>query len=130
MDARNGSTELWPGSHHDTTYSIHQGSARVSEEHLEARRVLRAPLQPSVQAGDILMRDIRLWHAGMPNQTSEPRPMIAMIHWASWWAENDRIRFGCEVEEWLQHPVLRTLAEFVESEVEYLQHNRSYDLDK
>lgn len=130
MDARNGSTELWPGSHHDTAYSIHQGSARVSEEHLERRRAVRPPLQPSVQAGDVLMRDIRLWHAGMPNQTEQPRPMIAMIHWASWWAENERIRFGREVEAWLQHPVLRTSAEFVDGEVEYLRHNQSYDLDK
>lgn len=34
MGPENGATELWPGTHHDTTFAIHQGSARIGEEHL------------------------------------------------------------------------------------------------
>lgn len=130
MDARNGSTELWPGSHHDTAYSIHDGSARISEPNLERRSETHPPLQPTAKAGDILMRDIRLWHAGMPNQTQQPRPMIAMIHWCSWWSAHEKIRFPREAQSWLAHAEMETQAEWVDGEVKYLQHNQSYDLQK
>ncbi len=127
MSPENGSTELWPGTHHDTTYSIHDGSCRIPEAVLERRRVLVPPLQPTVALGSVLIRDIRLWHAGMPNHTQTPRPMIAMIHWCSWWTNNDPVSFQAGTEAFFEHPVLHTNARFVDGEVDYLRHNQAYD---
>lgn len=124
----NGSTELWPGTHQDTTFCIHQGSTRISEEILEKRRAIRPPLQPSLKAGSVLIRDIRLWHAGMPNHANVPRPMIAMIHWCSWWLACDPIPFPKNDEAFFAHSDLTTNARFVEGQPEYLKHNQSYDL--
>jgi hypothetical protein len=130
MSAENGSTEVWPGTHLDTTYSIRNGSARVAEEHLARWRDQRPPVQPTVRAGSAVIRDIRLWHAGMPNHTQTPRPMIAMIHWAGWWNEDGKIAFPKGTEEFFKHPDLRTLATFVDGVPDYLNHNQAYDLQK
>ena len=125
---QNGSTELWPGTHHDTTFSIHQGSLRIGEETLEKRRALCPPIQPSIKAGSVLIRDIRLWHAGMPNHTHVPRPMIAMIHWCSWWLACDPIPFPQSETEFFAHPDLTTNARWTDRAPDYLKHNQSYDL--
>jgi hypothetical protein len=66
----------------------------------------------------------------MPNHTQQPRPMIAMIHWCSWWANNDPIVFPQGTEEFFTHPILHTNAKFVPGEVNYLHHNHAYDLEK
>src|SRR5579871_2504599 len=79
MDARNGSTEIWPGTHLDTTMGAQMTTIRVPEEVVEKRRAISPPLQPTVQRGSVVIRDMRLWHAGMPNHTDQPRPMLAMI---------------------------------------------------
>ncbi|HYE06755.1 MAG TPA: phytanoyl-CoA dioxygenase family protein [Planctomycetota bacterium] len=84
MHRDNGSTELWPGSHQDTLMSIRSDSTQVPTWAVAARRLRRPPLQPEVSAGSILLRDMRLWRRGMPNRTTRPRPMLAMIHHASW----------------------------------------------
>ena len=129
MDAHNGSTELWPGTHLDTTFSIHDGSARIPQDVLDRRRVVEPPLQPSVRCGSVVIRDIRMWHAGMPNHVQQPRPMIAMMHVCGWWA-SDPITFPKGTEEFFAHPDLRTHARFVESDIDYLLHNQSYDLQR
>ena len=130
MDAENGSTELWPGTHRDTTFSIHQGSLRIPEEALAKHRAARPPLQPSVRAGSVVLRDIRLWHAGMPNHTQTPRPMIAMIHWCGWWGNVDPVPFPKGTEEFFAHPDLHTNARFVDGPIDHTLHNQAYDLQK
>ncbi len=130
MDAANGSTELWPGTHRDTTYSIDQGSFRIPESVLDQRRAVCPPLQPTVPCGSVVIRDIRLWHAGMPNHTDTPRPMIAMIHWCSWWTNNEPINFPKGTEEFFTNSDLKTNARFVEEPIDYLRHNQAYDLQK
>jgi len=129
MTPTNGSTELWPGSHLDTTVSMN-GSISVPTDVLERRRQIAPPIQPSVRAGSVLIRDIRLWHAGMPNHTDAPRPMIAMIHWVHWWNVGEVIRFPKGTEPLFQHPVLKTQAVFVEGPIDYIHHNEAYDFQK
>lgn len=126
----NGSTEIWPGTHRDTTYSVQNGSARIPEEVLAPYRAQSPPIQPTLSLGSILIRDIRLWHAGMPNHTQAPRPMIAMIHWCSWWNDDGPIPFPAGTEEFFRHPDLRTHARFVDGPIDYLKHNQAYDLQK
>ena len=51
---------------------------------LAAQRSARAPVQLSVRCGSAVIRDIRLWHRGVPNTSAQARPMIAMIHQCRW----------------------------------------------
>jgi len=129
ISPENGSTEVWPGTQADTTITVQQGDIKLSPEVVEARRAVRPPLQPTVRAGGVVIRDLRLWHAGMPNLTDTPRPMIAMIHWVSWWP-GGRVKFPKSAEAFFQHPVLRTDAEFVEGPINYIAHGGAYDFRK
>lgn len=129
MSPENGSTEVWPGSHLDPTVSIHDGSIAVPEEALERRRAVAPPVQPTVPAGSIVLRDLRLWHAGMPNHTPTPRPMLAMIHYVRWWRPGRKLPFAAGSEPLFEHPLLRTHARFVEGPIDYLHHNHAYDFD-
>lgn len=119
MSPENGSTEIWPGTHLDTSVVLQSGDIEVEEERLEARRAVAPPFQPTVRQGSVVIRDIRLWHAGMPNRTSTPRPMLAMIHYVSWWATG-RIKLHQEAERLLLHPDLRQHAEYFEGEIDYV----------
>ena len=94
------------------------------------RRETAPPLQPSVRCGGVLIRDIRLWHRGMPNYTGTPRPMIAMIHWISWWSSDSPVLFPSGTEGFFAHPDLKTNARFVDGPIDYIRHNQAYDFPK
>jgi hypothetical protein len=85
ISPHNASTEIWPGTHLDTSNYYQLGDLKIPAERLEARRQVVPPFQPTAPAGTVIIRDMRLWHAGMPNYSDTPRPMIAMIHYVSWW---------------------------------------------
>lgn len=82
----NGSTEVWLGTHTGELAGLHvqegehgeRASGRIKQELLKRRREVRGPCQPIVEKGSIVIRDLRLWHAGMPNLTEEVRVMLAM----------------------------------------------------
>jgi ectoine hydroxylase-related dioxygenase (phytanoyl-CoA dioxygenase family) len=84
MEVENGSTEIWLGTHDGTTIADQEGahgdraSGRIKSHLLEARKESRPPCQPTVKKGSIIVRDLRLWHGGKPNLSSEPRVMLAM----------------------------------------------------
>ena len=122
----NGSTEIWPGTHKDTRVGL-RDDIKIPAEALETWRSRTAPIQPTISAGSLLIRDIRLWHAGMPNRTDNPRTMIAMIHSAGWWQSGAALRFPVGTEDFLKHPVLRTRAEFVEGPIDYISAPHAYD---
>ena len=85
------------------------------------------PLQPTVPAGSVLIRDMRLWHRGMPNLTGQPRPMIAMIHWVRWWHTDKPLLFPRGTEELFADSPLETVAEFVDGRIDYISRKRKYD---
>lgn len=62
---------------------------------------MRGPSQPGVRKGSIVLRDLRLWHAGMPNISDDVRVMLAMIHFAPWYRNPMRLQFGEDVRELL-----------------------------
>lgn len=90
----NGSTELWPGSHVDTV-----AGKTISPEQEEARRAQVPPLRANTRKGDLLLRDIRLWHRGMPNRSQRVRHMLAMIHNVGWLQRPEPLLFGSGCEE-------------------------------
>ena len=83
MKPENGSTEVWLGTHTHTNIEDQQGahgeraSGRIKETLLEERRRVSPPIQAVIPKGSIIVRDLRLWHAGMPNISHEIRVMLA-----------------------------------------------------
>ena len=88
----NGSVEIWPGSH------LQVGNGGVDEQQEEARRNICPPTRGSAKKGSALIRDMRLWHRGVPNPSDEPRHMIAMIHRVNWLKSHRQLKYqsGCE----------------------------------
>ena len=89
----NGSVELWPGSHLEVSGTV------IEPEREEARRKIAPPIRGNTKKGSVLIRDMRLWHRGVPNTSDMPRHMIAMIHRISWLKSNRKLKYktGCEV---------------------------------
>lgn len=83
MTPKNGSTEVWLGTHNSTGLHDQEGahgdraSGRIKHKLLEERRNIRPPIQPTVPKGSIIVRDLRLWHGGMPNTSGDVRVMLA-----------------------------------------------------
>lgn len=115
----NGATELWPGTHHELGVGIGD-DIKITPELLARRRESAPPFQPTMRRGSMLIRDIRLWHAGMPNRTDEPRPMIAMIHTSAWLATGTPLAFPAGSERFFDHPVLSTAATFVDEPIDHI----------
>ncbi|EHA23287.1 hypothetical protein CBS63078_10891 [Aspergillus niger] len=104
MTPENGSTEVWLGTHTDTGLHVQEGlhgeraSGRIKLDELEKRRIERPPCQPTVAKGSLVIRDLRLWHAGIGNQTETPRVMLAMIHFASWYRNPMKLEFADDLK--------------------------------
>ncbi len=70
----NGPLEIWPGGSHLLSGSLDiQGLA----PRLHSEKVL-------MQAGSLLLRDMRMWHRGTPNKSDHPRPNMALIYSRPW----------------------------------------------
>ncbi|KAL1304913.1 hypothetical protein AAFC00_003828 [Neodothiora populina] len=94
----NGSTEFWLGSHAHTTSADQtarvEGNAgqrpgdpdcNVRPEVYERRREVQPPIQVVAEKGDMFIRDLRTFHAGMPNESDEDRIMVAVGYQAPWY---------------------------------------------
>jgi hypothetical protein len=130
VSPENGATELWPGTHR--VLGVGAGDdIKISSEAVEARRAVCPPIQPTFRRGSVLIRDIRLWHAGMPNRTVEPRPMIAMVHTSQWLATGAPLRFPSGTEPFFDHPVLTTAAVFTSEPIDHVRapHGFEYESD-
>lgn len=92
----NGSTEIWLGTHlfnsEAQTPRRPKGDTNILDEFVEERKKTLPGLQPVVKKGSILFRDMRTWHAGMPNKSDKMRFMIALGFSASWWHGTARFR--------------------------------------
>ena len=114
----NGATMIYPGSHlEDVT---HVAEPRVyPPEMLAARAAVRAPEQTAgIAPGDLVIRDLRLWHHGMPNTSDERRVMLALVVIDPDYREADESGFkGFEAEQgseaFFSHPRLQTSVHFV-----------------
>lgn len=127
MSAANGAIELWPGTHKIAFGDARSSDIKIPAEELESRRAESPPFQPNVRLGSALIRDIRLWHAGMPNPSDAHRPMIAMIHNAFFFNPGGTVRFPASEREWFEHPILRTQAEWVEGDIDHTKNNAAFD---
>ncbi|EON69018.1 hypothetical protein W97_08276 [Coniosporium apollinis CBS 100218] len=135
MTPENGSTEVWLGTHLNTTLEDQEGkhgdraSGRIKRELLDQRRAERGPCQPVVKKGSIIVRDLRLWHGGMPNMSRDPRVMLAFIHFAPWYRNPMEVEFAEKLKPELtaEKTGLRVQAKFVpDEEIESGYLNRPY----
>jgi ectoine hydroxylase-related dioxygenase (phytanoyl-CoA dioxygenase family) len=108
----NGATICWPGSHRDTR--------TAQKNRFPTQNMLRdyPALRLHSQMGDLVIRDTRLWHGGMPNRTDQPRPMIAMGHVKPFFTGG--VEFEKGNESFFDHPILTTRATFAEPPIRYL----------
>ncbi|KAF2720946.1 phytanoyl-CoA dioxygenase [Polychaeton citri CBS 116435] len=121
----NGSTEVWLGTHTPEFSGLHaqegmhgdRASGRIREHLLEKRKQARPPSQPIIEKGSVVIRDLRLWHAGMPNHTDDIRVMLAMIHFAPWYRNRMRLELAQDIEPLLaQETNLGTMVDYISRE--------------
>jgi hypothetical protein len=123
---RNGSVELWSGTHLDTTVALGD-DIKVPLGALEARRRECPPVRGNLPKGAVLIRDMRLWHRGTPNVSDRPRQMIAMIHNVSWLERHPPLRFGTGCEPAFENCGFEPNVVFTDEAIDYIFRNRPFD---
>eukprot|EP00565_Helicotheca_tamesis_P003874 CAMPEP_0185726698 /NCGR_PEP_ID=MMETSP1171-20130828/2590_1 /TAXON_ID=374046 /ORGANISM="Helicotheca tamensis, Strain CCMP826" /LENGTH=279 /DNA_ID=CAMNT_0028395093 /DNA_START=38 /DNA_END=877 /DNA_ORIENTATION=- len=76
-----GPTQVRPGTHHHTRNLAPMMLAA------KARKTLRPPLTPILNAGDALVFDYRVLHRGLPNVTANSRPILVMAFAKKWFTD-------------------------------------------
>jgi ectoine hydroxylase-related dioxygenase (phytanoyl-CoA dioxygenase family) len=113
----NGATEVWPGTHRIL------GSTRISEEAQKDRLSIEPPIRLETLKGDVILRDPRLWHRGVPNKSDKVRHLIAMVH-SKWFYQNDvRLRVSKNALNSFNDSELITRLEMVPDDYDYLSEN-------
>ncbi|KAL1982800.1 hypothetical protein VTN96DRAFT_860 [Rasamsonia emersonii] len=124
----NGATEVWPGTHIDTDCSVLDPTTRgIRKDLLEARRQVRPPVQPSLPKGSLIIRDFRLWHAGMPNKTDEPRVMLVTVLFPRWYRSNLEIILPESVKGKINWGSVNPCVKWVEDGYDYLRGAHDHD---
>jgi ectoine hydroxylase-related dioxygenase (phytanoyl-CoA dioxygenase family) len=121
VSEENGSVELWPGTHLKT--SPLRG---IDERAEEEQRTISPPVRGNAKKGSALIRDMRLWHRGVPNPSDRPRHMIAMIHNVGWLRRGKPLRYQSGCEAAFEKGELDHNAEFVEEPIDYLFRESRY----
>ncbi|KAH8433337.1 phytanoyl-CoA dioxygenase family protein [Aspergillus melleus] len=129
----NGATEVWLGSHIDTDRNVLDRSVKhkqVKSELLEARRKVSPPVQPGLPKGSLIIRDFRLWHAGMPNLTDDPRVMLVTIQFANWYRNEQKLVLPNSLQDKVNFGRVVPCVEWVEDGYDYLKgaHNHDFSL--
>ncbi|MFB0968499.1 MAG: phytanoyl-CoA dioxygenase family protein [Pseudomonadales bacterium] len=74
-----GATEIYPGSHRETAVTTwSKGEQPV--HHPEAVAKWSPPASMTIPTGGVCFRDPRMWHRGVKNPSSTPRPMVALTY--------------------------------------------------
>ena len=125
----NGATEIWVGSHRGSNIDQHTTSGRgeqgltIKPEIVEERREHSPPIYPSVKKGSMVIRDVRLWHAGVPNRTDRPRIMLAYVVEAKWFEAPAKVLLPLKVkdliDQWKRDTGLEFHAKWIDGEVDH-----------
>ena len=70
----NGATEVWPKTH------TLGDSSEADAECIDKRARLLPSVQTVLPVGSIIIRDLRLWHRGVPNPSQSIRTMVAVVY--------------------------------------------------
>jgi hypothetical protein len=122
VDHVNGATDVWPGTHLINVPCDEY--SRVPREAWErAMRDVRFT-QVSLRLGGAVLRDARLWHRGMPNQSTEPRFLIGMTHYRSRHA-TDMIELPAASRSRFE-PLGRLRASYHDGLIQHVSQNHAY----
>lgn len=77
----NGSTEVWPGTHLIVDDQVEPSRS------LEARAAHLPSIRLNCSVGSLVLRDLRCWHRGMPNNADYARTMMAIVYQRGWISE-------------------------------------------
>ena len=91
-----GATEIWPGTHHDNR-PYPDG---VNTYDAWAEKVPSIPTE--VKVGSLILRDMRMWHRGMPNRTRSIRTMLAVVYYRCYYDFSRKLDIPTKV--WTQMP--------------------------
>lgn len=111
----NGATEIWPGTH-----MLPVNGQHIAPEVEAQRREICPPVRALTRKGSLLIRDMRLWHRGVPNHSDTIRHMIAQIHQISWLQRPATLLFNKGCEEAFPPSPLDHNVEFTDQPLEYL----------
>lgn len=126
----NGATEVWLGSHIDTDQSVLDQTTehkQIKANLLEERRRISPGIQPALPKGSLMIRDFRLWHAGMPNRTDDPRVMLVSIQFASWYRSELKFVLPRSLEGKVDWGRLMPAVQWVDDDYDYLQGAHDHD---
>lgn len=113
----NGATEIWPGTHR---IPEPVGTGHVTPEQERVRRQAVPPVRAVSRKGDAVLRDMRMWHRGMPNNGIEARHMIGMVHSVGFYHPGTTIPVNADAAGLFEHEVLSTPVEVVPEDYDYL----------
>ncbi len=71
--------EAWPGGTHLTPENL-----SIAEYIVPAAAEIK-PVRMLMSKGSLLIRDVRMWHRGTPNNSDQIRPNIGLIYAREWW---------------------------------------------
>ena len=131
----NGSTEYWLGSHNGYNKKDHlyPDMGWIKREVFTERARICPPIQPSLPEGSICIRDLRLWHAGMANRSSDPRIMLGFIYNPRWFGSRMRLRLPANAREVIQpwdHIDCFSCCEFIVDDMDYLKFRQHLNLKR
>ena len=131
VDPAHGSTEMWLGSHLDASWQaeVEKSGSVIPPHVLERRRELAPPVQPVLPKGSLVIRDLRLWHAGMPNRTEDVRVMLVTIHFPAWYRTEQTILLPESLKGKVEWGNLVPCVEWVPDGYDYLQGQHDHDFD-
>ena len=89
----NGATKIWPGSH------LIMDSPPSDVRYLGERSKHLPSLQAIMPIGSLILRDMRLWHVGMPNRTDTHRPMLDIGYTRVFPHASERLRVPQEIKQ-------------------------------
>lgn len=111
----NGATEIWPGTHRIP--HIHNPISPAQEA---ARREIAPPVQAITPKGGLVIRDLRLWHRGVPNHSDHIRHMIATLHQVGWMKKDRRMLYSTDSADQFPAGLLDHNADFTDQPLDYL----------
>jgi ectoine hydroxylase-related dioxygenase (phytanoyl-CoA dioxygenase family) len=103
MDVSTAATELWPGTHTFTREDQIETGYDIKKYLLEGKKCV----QPTVKKGSLILRDFRLWHAGMPNPGDRARCVLALGYCANWYRNEYTVPVPKAVEAILNEEITK-----------------------
>lgn len=93
LDADNGATAIWLGSHRAALRARPPGGAEVGRRYPRERMI--------GSFGRSFLFDYRVFHCGMPNMSREPRPLLMFVFTRSWYRDPNlaEVRPGVVIAE-------------------------------